>query len=84
MYHILFAIPLIAHGLAHISGFFAAWTSADAGHAYRPWLFSANVTLDSPVGRGIVLNVLYLAIGVGLAMIFVRARRCEWHTAELR
>lgn len=65
MIRILFAVPLIVHGLAHISGFIASWTSLDVGYADRSWLFSADVTLDSPVGKA--FGLLWLAAAVGLA-----------------
>lgn len=65
MYRIIFAIPMIVHGLAHISGFLAAWTSIDVGYSDRPWLFSTNVNLDSPIGR--IFGVLWLVAAVGLA-----------------
>lgn len=65
MIRILIAIPLIVHGLAHISGFLASWTSLDAGYANRSWLFSANVTLDSPAGR--IFGLLWLVAAIGLA-----------------
>jgi len=64
MFRILFAIPLIAHGLAHISGFIAAWTAAEAGYTDHPWLFSDNVTLESPMGK--VFGLLWLVAAIGL------------------
>lgn len=77
MIRILFAIPLIVHGLAHISGFIASWTATNAGYTDRPWLFSENVTLDSPVGKAFGLLWLVAAIGLagsGLGLLL----RQEW------
>ncbi len=64
MYRIIFSIPIIVHGLAHISGFLAAWTAIDVGYNERPWLFSSSVNLDSPIGK--LFGVLWLVAAVGL------------------
>ena len=69
----LVAFALFIHGLAHLSGFFAAWTRADVGYPAKPWLFSKNVTLKSPLGKvfGLLWPVAALALvagGVGLAL----------------
>ena len=53
------------HGLAHLSGFFAAWTKAEVGYPARPWLFSKNVMLKSPLGK--VFGLLWLVAAVALA-----------------
>ncbi|UCH10630.1 MAG: hypothetical protein JSU61_01675 [Fidelibacterota bacterium] len=78
MIRFVFAIPLIAHGLAHISGFIASWTPASAGYPIdRPWLLSADITLTSPVGKAFGLLWLVAALGLagsGLGLIF----RQEW------
>jgi len=68
----LIAFALFMHGLAHLSGFFAAWTKVDGGYPAKPWLFSKNVTLKSPIGKvfGLLWPVAGLALaasGVGLA-----------------
>jgi hypothetical protein len=67
------AFALLMHGLAHFSGFFAAWAKADVGYKANPWLFSKNVTLKSPLGKvfGLLWPVAALALvagGVGLAL----------------
>ena len=59
------AFALFMHGLAHLSGFFAAWTKADAGYPAHPWLFSKNVTLKSPVGK--VFGMLWPVAAAALA-----------------
>lgn len=64
MWKFIFALPLFAHGLAHLSGFMASWTSTDAGYANKPWLFSEGIYLHSLVGR--VFGLLWLAAMVGL------------------
>jgi uncharacterized membrane protein YphA (DoxX/SURF4 family) len=69
----LFAAPLIAHGLAHISGFIASWTESPAGYTESPWIFSSTITLQSPAGRAFGLLWLVAAIGfigTGLMLVF--------------
>ncbi len=73
MIRLALAVPLIGHGLAHVSGFFASWTNNDAGFGRRPWIFSSGVGLQSLVGR--LFGLLWLAAaavlvaaGVGLAV----------------
>jgi len=56
----LIAFALFMHGLAHLSGFFAAWTKAEVGYPARPALFSKKVMLQSPLGK-----VFGLAFGQG-------------------
>lgn len=64
MWRIFFAIPLFAHGLAHISGFLASWTSLDVGYANNSWMFSQGVHLQSMTGR--IFGFLWLIAMVGL------------------
>lgn len=59
------ALAFSLHGLAHLSGFVAAWTKREAGFADQPWLLSKNVKLQSPPGK--VFGVLWLAAALGLA-----------------
>jgi hypothetical protein len=65
MFRFFLALPLIGHGLAHVSGFIATWTNNDAGFAPRPWIFSNGVTLGSPLGK--VFGLLWLAAAAALA-----------------
>ena len=70
---LLFALPLIVHGLAHISGFIASWTANPAGYKEAPWIFSSDITMQSPAGR--VFGLLWLIaaigfVGTGLGLIF--------------
>lgn len=69
----LVAFALFMHGLAHLSGFFAAWTKAEVGYPAKPWLFSKNVTLKSPLGKifgllWLVAALFLVAGGFGLAL----------------
>ena len=65
MFRFILALPLIVHGLAHISGFLATWTNNDAGYAPRPWIFSSHISLGSPLGK--VFGILWLAAAAALA-----------------
>jgi hypothetical protein len=64
MIRFLVAFPWIMHGLAHLSGFLASWTGGSFGFPERPWLFSSNVTLQSPVGK--LFGLLWLVAGAGI------------------
>jgi hypothetical protein len=64
MLRLILAVPLIAHGLAHISGFMASWTDNDAGYGRGPWIFSSGIGLQSPVGR--LFGLLWLAAAAAL------------------
>lgn len=59
------AFALFMHGLAHLSGFFAAWTKADVGYPDRPWVLAKTVTLKSPIGR--FFGLLWLVAAFALA-----------------
>jgi hypothetical protein len=63
MWRYIFALPFLIHGLAHISGFLASWTSADAGYKKTPWVFSSGVFLNSPLGK--VFGLLWFVAFVG-------------------
>ena len=64
MWRIIVAIGLIAHGLAHLSGFVAAWTVADVGFSTR-WMFlSSELSLHSSVGK--LFGLLWLAAAATL------------------
>lgn len=64
MWKIIFAIPLFAHGLAHVSGFLASWTSLEVGYSSKPWLFSQSVHLQSVTGR--IFGLLWIIAMMGL------------------
>jgi hypothetical protein len=55
----------ILHGLAHLSGFVAAFTSRDTGFSPNSWLFSPNVTIHSAIGK--LFGLLWLVAAVALA-----------------
>ncbi len=62
----LIAIPLIGHGLAHLSGVFAPWTKSLMGYADASWLFSNRITLSSPPGRA--YSLVWLAASTCLVI----------------
>jgi hypothetical protein len=61
---LILAVPLIAHGLAHLSGLLAPFTRRDLGFAEQPWAFAHGITLHSAVGRA--CGLLWLAAALGL------------------
>jgi hypothetical protein len=71
------AIVLAVHGLGHLMGFLAAWTTVPVGFSTRPWLLSPGITMSSGVGRG--FGLLWLASMAFLAaagvLILVREKR---------
>jgi hypothetical protein len=71
MWNILFAIPLIMHGLANLAGVFAPWVKGALGFLDVPWVFSTQIMLKSWLGRGfslvwLVSSVCLIAAGIGL------------------
>ena len=58
------AVPLVAHGLAHLAGWLAPFTPRALGFAEKPWLFGPAGTLHSVVGR--VFGGLWLAAAAAL------------------
>ncbi len=64
MWRFLLAIPLLVHGLAHLSGFLASWTKGDFGYTKQPWLISSGVRLNSGAGR--MFGILWLIAMAGL------------------
>lgn len=64
------ALVLLGHGIGHIMGFLAAWTSIPMGFTDRPWLLG-DAAIDSGLGRafGVIWLVAlagFVAAGVGL------------------
>ncbi len=78
MLRFLLAAPLFVHGLAHISGFLASWTSSDAGFTDRPWIFSSGVGMHSPLGRIFGLMWLVAVIGMVAAAAGLVLRQDWW------
>jgi hypothetical protein len=62
--HYLVTAAFIMHGLAHISGFIAAWTSNANGFNKNPWILSKSITLHTPVGK--LFGLLWLAAMIAL------------------
>ena len=65
------ALVLLGHGIGHILGFLASWTSVPAGFADQPWVLSTDVTIDSPVGRAfgllwLIAMLAFLGAAFGL------------------
>jgi hypothetical protein len=63
MLRYVFTAFLIGHGLAHLSGFLAAWTRNASGYSESPWIFSNTVALQSPIGRAFGLLWLLALVG---------------------
>lgn len=73
MLRLIFALPLIAHGLAHLSGVFAPWTAGGAGFTDRPWVLPGSVSLHSGAGRAfspawLVASICLVGAGVSLLL----------------
>lgn len=71
IWRIILGVPLMAHGLAHLSGFLAAWTSADLDFSTRSMLLSSEISLYSTVGKlfgllWLLAAALLASSGVGL------------------
>jgi len=71
MWRIIFAIPLIMHGLANMAGVFAPWVKGTLGFLDAPWVLSAQFTLKSWLGKGfslvwLVSSVCLIAAGIGM------------------
>jgi hypothetical protein len=83
MLRFLIALPLIGHGLAHISGVLAAWISAEVGFKDSPWIFSSSVRLSSGISRvwGLIwLLALIVLAGSGAGLI---VRQAWWPNLAL-
>jgi uncharacterized membrane protein YphA (DoxX/SURF4 family) len=65
-WRLVLAAPLLAHGLAHLSGLVAPFTRRDVGFAEQPWSFAHGVTVHSAAGRA--FGLLWLASAAGLVM----------------
>jgi hypothetical protein len=59
MLKIVIAIVLLMHGVGHIMGIFAAWTTVPMGFSNNSWILSGSVTITSPIGRA--FSLLWLA-----------------------
>lgn len=64
MWRVLIAGVLVLHGLGHVMGFLAAWTSIPMGFVEgKSWLFSDGVLIDSVTGK--IFGLFWLAALVG-------------------
>ena len=64
-------LVLLLHGVGHIMGFLAAWTTIPVGFTSSSWMLSNNVTVQSAVGRAfgilwLVALVAFLGATFGL------------------
>lgn len=64
VWRVLLAAPLIVHGLAHLSGAAAPFTTRLLGFADQPWVLSTGRTLHSAPARA--FSVAWLAAALGL------------------
>lgn len=70
----ILAVMLIGHGLAHISGFLASWSTIDSGYKVNnPSLFSDKISFKGSIGKlfGILwlIALLFLA-GSGFSIFY--------------
>jgi hypothetical protein len=76
MLRLVIAFVLIAHGIGHILGFMASWTTVPSGLTTGHWIFSNDVTMSSAVGRA--FGILWLlamvgSVGAGVGLLFHQA-----------
>jgi len=62
----LIALPLIGHGLVHLSGVFAPWMRNLQGYTDTAWIFSSRITLTSVLGKG--YSLVWLAASACLLL----------------
>jgi uncharacterized membrane protein YphA (DoxX/SURF4 family) len=78
MWRIILALTFFAHGIAHLSGLLASWSSGEVGYKNASWIFSSGITLDTPLGKAFGLLWLVAMVGlVGTALGIVR-RQTWW------
>lgn len=83
MLNYILAIPLIAHGLANITGFVAAWTGNPSGFTDSPLLFSSSITMQTGIGRAFGVMWLLSTIVLVGAGIGVAAHQRWWRPAAI-
>jgi hypothetical protein len=79
MIRIIVSIALIGHGIGHVIGVSAAWTSVKMGFSDHPWSLSSNVNVNTAIGRifGVVwLAALIAIVAAGMGLLL----RMEWWT----
>ena len=63
---------ILGHGLAHISGFLASFTSVDVGyHTDNAWIFRGDIKLKSDFGKmfgmlWLIVAILFLIAAAGI------------------
>ncbi len=68
----LLALALIMHGIGHIIGFMAAWTTIPMGWVDAPWILGGGFRIASPVGKawGLLWLIALIAfVGAGLGLL---------------
>jgi hypothetical protein len=65
----LAALVLICHGIGHIMGFLAAWTTVPVGWQDVPWLLGGGFRIVSPVGKAWWLPLATAAAAISLVAI---------------
>jgi uncharacterized membrane protein YphA (DoxX/SURF4 family) len=75
---LILAVPLIVHGLAHLSGLIAPYTRRHVGFAERPWIFAHGVTPHSSIGRAFGLVWLAAAAALAIAGIGLLLGQAWW------
>ena len=83
MFAYLIAIPLIGHGLAHLSGVFAPWTRQMQGYSNAAWLFNNGIRLASPIGKGYGLVWLAAAVCLVLSGVELLLGQGYWMTIAI-
>ncbi len=73
MWQYVAALMLIGHGIGHLTGILAAWTSINPGFVRKPWIFPGNQVIDSSVGKAwsglwLISTVLFVASGIAVLM----------------
>ena len=73
MVRIIVSIALIVHGIGHVIGVSASWTSVKMGFSENSWIFSTGVNIESGIGRafGVVwLIAMIFSIAAGFGLFF--------------
>ncbi len=83
MLKIINGLALIAHGIGHIMGFMASWTTVPMGFSHDPWVLSSNVTLESVIGRIFGLVWLVAMLGSMIAGYGLLSGQAWWRTLAI-
>lgn len=83
MWKLVFAIVLIMHGIGHIMGVMAAWTTVPSPLQSGHWLLSSGVTMTTPIGRMFGLLWLLAMVGFVVVGIGVLANQTWWPALAL-